>query len=206
MANIVRGLKSIAKEILEDAEKEAETLILRAETQAERILEDARKEAEKRYNQIISENEERMRAEEEQMTPLFELEAKNRMLKVKEELIEEVYNSVLDRLRQYTPTEDYMNCLLKLISEASREIPSNELKIQLNEKDYERLTEELLLNFSRKIGVKLTKSEKRINCIGGVIVTSPDGKIIIDNTFENRLRTLKNALRTKIAEILFQGE
>ena len=106
MANIVRGLKSIAKEILEDAEKEAETLILRAETQAERILEDARKEAEKRYNQIISENEERMRAEEEQMTPLFELEAKNRMLKVKEELIEEVYNSVLDRLRQYTPTED----------------------------------------------------------------------------------------------------
>jgi len=179
---------------------------LRAETQAEKILEEAEKEAEKKYESIINENKEKLRTEEQQMIILFELEAKNRLLRAKEELIEEVYNRALNRLREYTLTKDYMNCLLRLISEASRQISSNELIIQLNERDAQALTEKLLLDFSRKIGVKLVKSKKRIDCIGGVIVMNPDGRIVVDNTFENRLRMLKSSLRVKVAEILFQEE
>ena len=145
---------------MEDAEREAKTIILRAETQAEKILEEAEKEAERKYQSIINENKERLRTKEQQMIILFELEAKNKLLKAKEELIEEVYNKTLSRLREYTLTEDYMNCLLRLISEASRQISSNELIIQLNERDYQALTEKRLLDFSRKIGVKLVKSKK----------------------------------------------
>ena len=206
MANITRGLKSIAKEILEDAEKEAKVIILRAEAQAEKILEEAREKAEKRYESIIKEYEIKMKAEERQSTSLFELEAKNKLLKVKEELIEEVYEEVLNRLREYVLTEDYVSCLLRLISEAGERIPSKELEIRLNDRDYKKLTEKHLLNLSRKMGVKLIKSEKRISCIGGVMVASPDGKIVVDNTFENRLKSLKNILRTRIAKILFQEE
>ncbi|MCD6465394.1 hypothetical protein J7L27_03390 [Candidatus Bathyarchaeota archaeon] len=204
MASIKRGLKSIAKEILESAEKEAEALILRAEAQAEKILEEARKEAERRYNSIIRESRERMKAEEMQLNSIFELEAKNKLLKVKEELIKEVYDETLNRLREYVLTEDYVNCLLRLISEASGRIPSGELEIRLNERDYSRITEKHLLDLSKNIGVKLIKSEKRIRCIGGVVVASLDGKIVIDNTFENRLNSLKGSLRAKIAKILFQ--
>lgn len=206
MANITRGLKSIAKEILEDAEKEAKAIILRAEAQAEKILEEAREKAEKRYESIIKEYEIKMKAEERQSASLFELEAKNKLLKVKEELIEEVYEEVLNRLREYVLTKDYVSCLLRLISEAGERIPSKELEIRLNDRDYKRLTEKCLLNLSRKMGVKLAKSEKRISCIGGVVVASPDGKIVVDNTFENRLKSLKNILRTRIAKILFQEE
>ena len=204
MASITRGLKSIAKEILESAEKEAEALILRAEAQAEKILEEARKKAERRYNSIIRESRERMKAEEMQLNSIFELEAKNKLLKVKEELIKEVYDEALNRLREYVLTEDYVNCLLRLISEASGRIPSGELEIRLNERDYSRITEKQLLDLSKNIGVKLIKSEKRIRCIGGVVVASPDGKIVIDNTFEIRLNSLKGSLRAKIAKILFQ--
>lgn len=191
---------------MEDAEKEAKTIILRAEAQAEKILEEAEKEAEKKYESIINENKEKLRTKEQQSIILFELEAKNRLLRAKEELIEAVYDRTLNRLREYTLTKDYMNCLLRLISEASRQISSDELTIQLNERDYQALTEKRLLDFSRKIGVKLVKSKKRIDCIGGVIAMSPDGKIVVDNTFENRLRMLKNSLRVKVAEILFQEE
>ena len=145
---------------MEDAEREAKTIILRAETQAEKILEEAEKESERKYQSIINENKEKLRTKEQQMVILFELEAKNKLLKAKEELIEEVYNKTLSRLREYTLTEDYMNCLLRLISEASRQISSNELIIQLNERDYQALTEKRLLDFSRKIGVKLVKSKK----------------------------------------------
>ena len=191
---------------MEDAERESKTTILRAEAQAEKILEEAKKEAEKKYQSIINENKEKLRTKEQQMIILFELEAKNRLLKAKEELIEEIYNRALNRLREYTSTKDYMNCLFRLISEASRQISSNKLIIQLNERDAQALTEKLLLDISRKIGVKLVKSKKKVDCIGGVIVASPDGRMVVDNTFENRLRMLKSSLRVKVAEILFREE
>ncbi len=179
---------------------------MKAESQAERILEEAEREAEKRYESILNENKKKLSAKEQQMIIHFELEAKNRLLRAKEEIIEEVYTDALNRLRKYTLTEDYINCLCRLIAEASRQIPSNEVIIQLNERDDRILTEKHLLNLSRKIGVKLVKSKKRIDCIGGVIALSSDGKIIVDNTFENRLRMFKNALRLKVAEILFGEE
>ena len=66
-------MTSITKEILEDAEKEAEKTILRAEAEAERILKRAKEEAERRYDAIIRDGKERIRVKERQMLSLFDL-------------------------------------------------------------------------------------------------------------------------------------
>jgi len=197
-------LTSITKEILEDAEKEAEKTILRAEAEAERILERAKEEAERRYDAIVRDGKERIRVKERQMISLFDLESKNRILRAKEEIISKVFNEVLKRLQRYTLTEDYVNCLFKLILEASGQIRSDTLIIRLNERDSKIITEEKLNEFSRKMGVKLIKSKETADSIGGVIVMTPDRRIVVDNTFENRLRLLRDSLRARVAEILFE--
>ena len=200
-------MTSITKEILEDAEKEAEKTILRAEAEAERILERAKEEAERRYDAIIRDGKERIRVKERQMISLFDLESKNRILRAKEEIISKVFNEVLKRLQRYTQTEDYINCLFRLIFEASGQIRSDTLIIRLNERDSKIITEEKLNEFSRKMGIKLIKSKETADSIGGVIVMTPDGRIVVDNTFENRLRLLRDSLRARVAEILFgEGE
>jgi len=206
MSNISRGLASITKEILEDAERDARNIISRAEAEAERILKHAKEEAERRYEEIIKKGKERIKDKKRQAISLFELETKNNLLEAKEEIIEEVYDEAIKRLRRYTCTEEYTNCILRLIREASRQINSDALIIRLNERDHQILTKKRLDELSRKLGVKIIKSDEKINCIGGVVVTSLDGKIIVDNTFENRLRILKDSLRTKIAKILFEEE
>jgi len=206
MSNISRGLASITKEILEDAERDARNIISRAEAEAERILKHAKEEAERRYEEIIKKGKERIKDKKRQAISLFELETKNNLLEAKEEIIEEVYDEAIKRLRQYTLTEEYTNCIFRLIREASRQIKSDALIIRLNERDYQILTKKRLDELSRKLGVKIIKSDEKINCTGGVVVTSLDGKIIVDNTFENRLRILKDSLRTKIAKILFEEE
>ena len=206
MSNISRGLASITKEILEDAERDARDIISRAEAEAERILKHAKEEAERRYEEIIKKGKERIKDKKRQAISLFELETKNNLLEAKEEIIEEVYDEAIKRLRQYTLTEEYTNCIFRLIREASRQIKSDALIIRLNERDYQILTKKRLDELSRKLGVKIIKSDEKINCTGGVVVTSLDGKIIVDNTFENRLRILKDSLRTKIAKILFEEE
>jgi len=206
MSNISRGLASITKEILEDAERDARNIISRAEAEAERILKHAKEEAERRYEEIIKKGKERIKDKKRQAISLFELETKNNLLEAKEEIIEEVYDEAIKRLRQYTLTEEYTNCIFRLMREASRQINSDALIIRLNERDHQILTKKRLDELSRKLGVKIIKSDEKINCIGGVVVTSLDGKIIVDNTFENRLRILKDSLRTKIAKILFEEE
>jgi len=197
-------LTSITKEILEDAEKEAEKTILRAEAEAERILKRAKEEAERRYDAIIRDGKERIRVKERQMLSLFDLESKNRMLRAKEEIISEVLNETLKRLQRYTLTDDYVNCLFRLILEASGQIRSDMLIIRLNERDSKIITEKKLNEFSRKMGVKLVKSKETADSIGGVIVMTPDERIVVDNTFENRLRLLRDSLRARVAEILFE--
>jgi len=197
-------LSSIAKEILEDAEREAENLLRRAESQAEKILEEAEKKAEERYKAILKEGKSKIKIEEQQASTLFEIEVKNKLLRAKEELVEEAFEMVLERLREYVLTEEYHECLLGLIAEASRKINSERLIIEFNERDRQRVTERDLLELSRKIGVEFIRSKRMVDCIGGVIVKSLDGKITVDNTFENRLKTLKESLRVKIAKILFE--
>ena len=197
-------MSSIAKEILEDAEKEAENILRSAEAQAKRILKEAEKEAEEKYKSIIREGKDKIKIQEQQMATLFEIEVKNRLLQAKEEIVEEAFERTMKRLSEYVLTEDYWKCLLRLIAEASRQINSEKLIVELNEKDHQKLTEKDLLELSERIGVKLVKSDKVIDCIGGVIVKSSDGKITVDNTFDNRLRMLKNYLRTKIAKMLFE--
>jgi len=206
LSSVSRGLSNIAKEILEDVEKEAETLILKAELQAKKILEEAEKEAEKRYKSIVEASKEKIEAERKEEDTLFEIEAKNRLLQVKEKIVDEVFERTLSRLREYVSTQDYENCLTRLIIEASKKINSKELIIQLNENDHRRLTEDRLEDISKEIGVKLVKSDRVIKCIGGVIVKSSNGKIVVNNTFENRLNMLKPVLRVKIAKRLFKEE
>ena len=206
ISSISRGLSNIAKEILEDAEKEAKDIILKAKSQAERILKEGEEEAERRYRRIIKEAEERIKSEEQMKISMFEIESRNRLLRVKESLIEEVFERALNRLREYTLTQEYQGFLLTLISEACERIDSDKLLIQLNKKDHQRLTEGRLNSLSEKMGVELVKSDDFIDCVGGVIVKSSDGKIVVNNTFENRLNMVKDALRAKIAKILSEEE
>jgi vacuolar-type H+-ATPase subunit E/Vma4 len=206
LSSISKGLSGIAKEVLEDVEKEAESIILEAGSQAEKILEEAEKEAKERYMSIVKEGEERIEAERKEKTILFEIEAKNRLLQAQEKVIDEVFEKVLSRLREYASTQEYQDCLSRLIVDACKKMSANKLIIQLNQNDFSIMTEEKLKKLSKALGVKLVKSDKPISIVGGVIVKSSDGKIVVNNTFENRLNMLKSNLRVKIANILFREE
>jgi vacuolar-type H+-ATPase subunit E/Vma4 len=206
LSSVSKGLLGIAKEVLEDVEKEAESIILEAGSQAEKILEEAEKDAGGRYKSIVKEGEEKIEAERKEKTILFEIEAKNSLLQAQEKVIDEVFEKASSRLREYASTKKYQDCLSKLIIDACKKMNADKLVIQLNQNDFSTMTEERLEKLSKELGVKLVKSDKPINVIGGVIVKSSDGKIVVNNTFENRLNMLRSNLRVKIANILFREE
>jgi V/A-type H+-transporting ATPase subunit E len=206
LANISRGLSSIAKEILEDAQKEAEVLLLKAGSEGKGILDEAKAEAERRYKSIVKKSEEDLETKQREMGNLLDVEARNAMLKAREDMVEEIFKRTQDRLKKYTSSKDYMRCLPELISEASKRIDSDRLIVKLNKMDHRLLSEKQLQAVSKKLQVELVKSDEFIDCVGGVIVSSFDGRVIVNNTFESRLEMLKSILRASIAKMLFEEE
>jgi len=206
MASIKEGLVAIANELLEDAKREAEKIIRDAEKRAEEILRKAKEDAEKTRGQLLAKAKDKGEIERKKILSQTEIEAKSRLLEAKEKLVNEVFSRALLRLKKFTQTEEYRVCLLKLIEDAVKRIGSNNLVVYVNSRDREWLMKEGLRKLCEKIDVKLKLADETLNCLGGCIIKTPDGKISYDNTFEERLKRLKHILRIKVAKILFEEE
>jgi V/A-type H+-transporting ATPase subunit E len=206
LTNISHGLSSIAKEILEDAQKEAEAILLKAGSEGRGILDEAKAEAERRYNLILKKSKEDLETKQREINDSLSVEARNALLKAREDMLEEVFKRTQDHLKDYASSKNYLGCLSELISEASKRIGSDRLIVKLNKRDHRLLSEKQLDAVSRKLQVKLVKSDEFIDCVGGVMVSSFDGKVIVNNTFESRLEMLKRILRANIAKMLFEEE
>jgi vacuolar-type H+-ATPase subunit E/Vma4 len=206
MVNIKKGLAAIASEILEDVKKESERIIRDAEKKAEEILRGAKTEAKGRHAQLLTEAKERGEVEKKKTRSLTVIEIRNRLLQVKQEQVNAVFDKTLLRLKQFVESESYPSYLLSFIEEAVKKIESKRLVVLVNSRDREWLANSKLDELSEKLGVKLTLAKETENCLGGCIVKTPNGKLSHDNTFEKRLEALKPALRGEVAKILFEKE
>ncbi|MCD6239951.1 hypothetical protein J7K27_00315 [Candidatus Bathyarchaeota archaeon] len=206
MASIKEGLVAIANEILEDAKREAEKVIREAEKKAEEILKRAKEDAEKIRNQLLAEAKEKGEIEKKKILSQAEIEAKSRLLEEKERLVNEAFSRALARLKDFIQTEGYHDCLLQLIRDAAEKIGSDNLVIYVNSRDRKWLVKEGIERLRKELDLKLRLADETLNCLGGCIVKTSDGKVSYDNTFEKRLERLKHTLRIKVAKILFGEE
>jgi V/A-type H+/Na+-transporting ATPase subunit E len=205
-ARIKEGLEGIASEVLADVQKEAEITILKAEKEAKETLKVAKDDSDKIYATIMAEAMTKASSERIKMDSKADVEVRNRLLKIKDALVESIFEKAQLRLFDFVSEGTYNEFLLKLIEEAARKIGSKKVTIQVNSKDKVWLTEENIGILSKRLRVDLILAEETIPCIGGCKVQTTDGKLVYDNTFENRIEQLRPALRLEVAKILFQKE
>jgi V/A-type H+-transporting ATPase subunit E len=127
-----------------------------------------------------------------------ELEARNSQLKVMEEAVEAVFSEAVSQIPKLEGKR-YEAALKHLLKEAIDVIGPNAL-VSTNSKDAKEI-------FSIAKGIKgerakLTPGDKRLETIGGVVLTTPDKTIRFDNTFEARLERLRPTLRKDVAAVL----
>ena len=85
---------------------------------------------------------------------------------------------------------------------------NSELEVILSEEDASYVNKSLLKELSDEISaegvnVRLSLSGERIKSAGGVIVRGKDGKIAVNNTFEQRMIRFSTSLREDIVKTLF---
>lgn len=204
--SIEKGLVSIATEVLEDAEREAEKTVVEAEREAESVLRRAKEEAEKTREDLLSEAREEGERDKRKAETSTQGEIRRKLLKAKEQLVENAFGRAVTRLEELVDADEYHDYLQQLILESAENLDLERLVIYVNPKDREWLSDNELKKLSERIGVKLVLAEETKRCMGGCFVTSPDGRVSYDNTIENRLRRFREILRVKVAAILFGEE
>ena len=197
VSSIMSEAQGKADLIIQDANAEVSAIQANAEKTAEaektKILENGKKQSDMRYQQIISE---------------AKMNARRAELGAKEEVIEAAFDKATDDLKDIASSgsEEYDDSLTKIIKEAVDEIGGNDLIIQLNEADTNKIKQDLSANGSDSFqldGINFTLGEP-IDAMGGAVLKTINGDIEVNNTIEARLERFKSILRSEVAEILFK--
>lgn len=204
--SVKEGLSAIAREVLEDVRKEAEAIIAASEKEAKQTLRAAKEDADTNYQIIIDQASAKAAAEKRKITSLTEVEMRNQLLQTKETLVNAAFDKAQTQLAAFTKTEQYHEHLLTLIEETAKKIGLKKLIVHINAKDKAWLAQGDLAKLSKKLRFDLSLSDQTEQIMGGCKIETADGKVISDNTLENRLQELKPNLRVEVAKILFGKE
>ena len=207
----MESARVITEMILEEAQKSAEHIVQEAQKSAEETLEKQRHLGVQRANEsarlLLKKAESEAKLNKLNSMANAKIKANWVILSKKESWIDNVLNEAKNKLKILAQSKRYLPILEKLITEAGIMLGGKELEVLLNEQDS---TLPLKLNgLAKKISertgfeTKLRLSEEKPKVIGGAIVRTANGKVIMDNTFDDILRRREKDLRSEIAKILF---
>jgi len=201
----------ITDQILVDAREDAKSIVVEARKSAEMMIEEqrelGRQKAAERVTSILRKAKDEADVARGMVFTSIRRKAGWMVLSEKEQMIRKILDEAKTRLTALTRTERYVSELERLIVDAGIALGGGELEVVLNEHDsnlpinVKAMSKAISEKTANKTELEL--SSKRIKASGGAVVRTADGRVILDNTFEDMLRRREGDLRLKIANILF---
>jgi V/A-type H+-transporting ATPase subunit E len=198
---VSQAVAKLGEEIIEEAKAEAQRRLAKAEEEAKKIIEAAKAEASRLVEEAKAKAVEEVSLIERRRLSEARRTAALKILEEKNKLVAEAFKKAYSQLKNLK-FETYSQSITRLLEASIPSLASEEVQVWLNKRDLERQSR-LLKNVKPPQGVKLTVAEKPIETIGGFVLTSPDGKIKLDQTFEARLQHAEKLLRKELSKILF---
>ena len=199
------GTQLIVEEIMREARAEAVRIISNAKADAEKTLEKVKTKARKAEDKALAEARERGELIYDEMLAEGRMKAKREIIRKKDKILNGVLKQAEAKLHRYVSTRRYN--VVKLAIEACKKMDSDSIVIYSNKNDLLELRKskaKIISELSNKGDVDISFG-KQIETIGGVLVTTGDGKIEIDDTFEGRIRRKVDDLRVAASRVLFGG-
>jgi len=218
---VERQLRNMISFIIAEAEEKAKEINVRAE-----------EEFNIEKTSIVQEEKKRINEEYAQRMKLVEVQKKiahsNQLnqcrlssLKARENSIYEILNETQGKLKSLTENEgEYKKLLESLVLQALLKMKEQEISIICREQDHalvESIIPSVIGQFKEKTNItaKLTVEKKHrlapgpkdgykgATCSGGIVLSALSGRILCNNTFEQRLALASEGLLPEIRQILF---
>lgn len=212
------GVNEIEGRIKDETNAECDKIVREAEAKASELISEAREEIEDRKKDFIVAEEARGLEEKERMVRAARLNARKLKWNAEEEMTKKALEETMQRIKKVKEEGfkgvSYSDIMAGLIKDASINLiagggTDNELEAVICEEDVSYIDKSILKKVSTELShditvpVKLSLSRERIQSAGGVIVRGKEGKIEVNNTFEQRMTRYSASIREDIMKTLF---
>lgn len=182
--------EKIIEEIKKHSEKEIKEIKNESDKKKKEIIEQAKKEGRKKAETIKEEGRKEAENTKKILISQANQEASRKKMQAREEIIVKCFIEAETKLSNIKGKE-YQEIVENLIKNSMKKISGDKIVYISREEDGE-----IADNFDLEVAGK-------IESIGGVVISSSDGKITIDNTFEGIIKREKSEIRNKVGKILF---
>jgi len=165
--------------------------------QAVASIESAKAEAAEVVAKILLGGTKQAESLKRQIIGAAELKVRNSELEATEEAVNDAFTDATKGVRKVS-RDRYEKCIGRLIKEGV-EVIGPKATVSCNPKDKGVVT--AAAGKLSKGGVALTVGQTDLGTIGGVVLTSGDGNVRFDNTFEARLERMRPELRKEVAAL-----
>jgi V/A-type H+-transporting ATPase subunit E len=201
MESIDENIKVLSRAVLSDAQRDTEQVLDEAKKKADGIRQRAQEQADAERKKILdqaSKEAERIRS---QVIATSQMKARTMQLEQREKLLENVFEKAQEKLSAMQRSSDYEQIAQRLLREALVQLGASMAQVRADETTQKLFTSSELEEISKELNIKIRLGEPLKRGIG-VIVETEDGHRQFDNTFETRLRRMKETLRSPVYHIL----
>jgi len=191
--------------VINESQDKAEWIIKSAQEMSNKYIDEATEKAAENADKIITQGRYTGEKEKQKILSTAEMEVKRMVLNCRESLIDEAFALARQKFEAFKKTKEYTDILKKHIIASIGELEGNSFTIVVSKADSFSLSDAVVNMIKKETGKKglKLKLEEVEKDLGGVIVREKDGKVSIDNTFDSMLNRIKNEIRAKVSEILF---
>jgi len=182
--------EKIIEQIKKDSEKEIKKIEKESDEEIQKINNVAKKKSEEEVDKIKLHGKKEAENEKKILISQAHQELNRKLMNEREEMIDKCFYKALEKLKNFSKSE-YQHICENLMEKGMQTI-SGEKRVYIS-----RIQDK---EIAKKLGLDIAGE---IKSIGGIIITSKDGKITVDNTFEGIIKREKQKIRNKVGKILF---
>lgn len=200
--------KALEEEIVADAERQAQRLERQAQREADRIREEAREKAEKEADRTRRRAEERAEQERARAEALIGQEVAATRRRARQQILEEVRDRALQKLRELADDDRYEDVLVQLAVRAVDAMEGDRFELLLRDEDKEGLGDDLPGRVAQAAEeqldreVEIALSDESLDGSGGLLVRDESARQVADQTFEGRMERLWSPIRQELIDRL----
>ncbi len=199
--NMTKKLSSLKEYVRNKAVSEAEDIKKAAEEKAQVIEKEYEEKAEKEYTSML--NEARRKAELLKRKEMARARAKSSkmILDAKNDILRNALDEFKKVVYSLVDSEEYENVLENLTREAIDAIGEKDVIVKVRAKDVEKM-KEVAQRISKEAAVNIEISTGDDDMIGGVIVSTKAGHVVVENTLEDKYEEAKDEFVSALFSIL----
>lgn len=189
------AIEDIFKALEEQADQEVNQILHVATVQSDAVEHEARDEAERITAAKIEAADSAVRTKATKAVNAARLQVRRDLAAVRDHAVDAVFEEASSRLAAMHGTAAYERVFAALAKEALADVDT-ECEIQVAAPDAA-----LAKKVAGELGVAAEVSPT-LDSIGGLVVSTHDGRVVFRNTFESRLLKARSLAGAKIAEVL----